>query len=160
MYRKHTCKKEPTKISELYQIFNFSDSFFQEDIADYQFDPIKLELSNQNFNFNINHNSDSPTWLNQHLLFAEKNETKFKILRLNIYSINCKFHDIDLLLRKNIYDVFFIQESKLRSITPDTLIINDRYHLIRRDRVSGAGGIIVFVKKIYVISDIFKDEFF
>jgi hypothetical protein len=57
-------------------------------------------------------------------------------------------------LRKNLYDIVFVQESKLGPITPDSFVSKDGYHLTRRDRVAGGGGLLVYVKKAYAISDI------
>ena len=70
-------------------------------------------------------------------------------MHLNINSIICKFCDIDKLLRKNIFDIVFIQESKLGSTTPNEFLENDLYLMLRRDRAAGGGGLLVYVKKVY-----------
>ena len=127
--RKHTCKKKGGKLAEnenrsdLAQAFNFSQDFFTEDFDKFRFDPQKLLENNEDF-FNSNNN-----WLDQHQFFAQKNSSKFKILHINVNSIFCKFYDLDSLLRKNLYDIVFVQESKLGPITPDSFISNDSYYL-------------------------------
>jgi hypothetical protein len=54
----------------------------------------------------------------------------------------------------------FFQESKLGPITPDSFMSNDSFYLLRRDRVAGGGGLLVYVKKAYAISDIHIDDLF
>ena len=54
----------------------------------------------------------------------------------------------------------FIQESKLGIETPDTLISNYFYNLLRRDRIAGGGGLLVYTKKAYKLFDVVVDPTF
>ena len=82
------------------------------------------------------------------------------MLHLNINSVFCKFFNINLILNLNLYDIVFIQESKLGVETPDALISNSFYNLLRRDRIAGGGGLLVYTKKAYKLSDVFIDPTF
>ncbi len=104
--------------------------------------------------------TDPKNWLDELDFFAKNNTSKLKIVHLNINSIFCKGPDWANVLRKNIFDIGFVQESKLGPLTPDSFVSDINYNLIRRDRVAGGGGLLVFVKKGYILSDIYIDEKF
>ena len=61
------------------------------------------------------------------------------------------------MLNKCYFDIVFFQESKLSSHFNSELFHNSNYKIIRRDRESNGGGIIIFIKKCYKISKIFTD---
>ena len=128
-FRKHNCKKNNKNLDRC-DAFNFSDSFFSEDSENYTSDP-NLLYDNNNY----------LAWLDKLALFAQQNSSKFKILHININSIFCKFSYLDKLLRKNIFDIVLVQESKLGSEIPSSFVENEIYTLLRRDRAAGGGSV-------------------
>ena len=143
--------------SENLKAFNFTESYFVEEFDEYRFDP-KIEMD-ENFNFNNSDAENPKNWLGELEFFAKNNSSKLKIVHLNIKivhlnSIFCKGLDWAYVLRKNIFDIGFVQESKLGPLTPDSFVSDINYNLIRRDRIAGGGGLLVLVNKGYVLSDI------
>ena len=92
--------------------------------------------------------------------FLVSNAAKFKILHLNINSIFFKFHEVNGILNKNSFDLVFIQETKLPTNTPDAFISNNNYNLIRRDRVASGGGLAIYCKKVYTITNTLIDPLY
>ena len=132
MYSKYNC--EPS-------VFNLSDSFFDH------------ETTNLDFDLKQNNLLNSKTWLDELEDFSINNHKNVKILHLNINSLFCKFFFISNILTKNIFDFIFIQETKLNNIICDNFfdkIVN--YSFIRKDRdYNSGGGLIVFYKSCYKI---------
>lgn len=141
---KHKCRLFKVADTTQENIFNFSDSFFVEN---FKFDDKSLD-------YKSNYNK-STSLIEQ---FAETNSTKFKILHLNINSIFCKFYDVNLILNSKKFDLIFIQESKIGPQTP--ISTNNFYNFERRDRVAGAGGIIMYYKKVYILKGFLADDVF
>ena len=78
----------------------------------------------------------------------------FSFLHLNVNSINGpeKRHGADVILSSDIFDMVIFQESKLGENTPDQSFDYPNYNMIRRDRVAGGGGLMVFIKKCYGVT--------
>ena len=93
----------------------------------------------------------NPTWDISLDNFCTTHYEKFNILHLNL-----TFYYINLILEKNKFAFVFIQESKLGDLA-DEFISNKYYNLLRRDRQSGGGGLLVYTKKCYVLLDPFID---
>lgn len=89
--RSHRCKKLPNPQNS--QIFNFSDSFFEESPP---FSNPNLDLNG----FNFSKDDLVLDWEQKLDLFAESNAKNFKLLHLNIYFIFCKIHFISQILNK------------------------------------------------------------
>lgn len=140
-YSKYNC--EPS-------VFNLSDSFFDH------------ETTNLDFDLKQNNLLNSKTWLDELEDFSINNHKNVKILHLNINSLFCKFFFISNILTKNIFDFIFIQETKLNNIICDNFfdkIVN--YSFIRKDRdYNSGGGLIVFYKSCYKILNPTYDPLF
>ena len=86
------------------------------------------------FDFNSSSFPEATNWANCLDKFNELNPNKIKIMHLNINSVFCKLHELNIILNKLLFDFVFIQESKLCPELPDAFISNTNYGLIRRDR--------------------------
>lgn len=102
----------------------------------------------------------NPVWLQNIINCNEKN--KFSLLHLNINSVNGaeKKLGLDSILNLNLIDLILIQESKLGDDTPDSMFEYQNYNILRRDRLKGGGGILIFIKNCYKISSILIDDNF
>lgn len=109
-------------------------------------------MNSKNFDFS---NNSAVCWEQNINNFACNYQKNFKILHLNINSIFCKSFFINQILNKQNFDILSIQETKLGNEIPDKFF--PFYNIIRRDRCSGAGGLIVFVLKKYLINDLLLD---
>ncbi len=87
---------------------------------------------------------------------------KFNILHLNVNSIMgpSKLPSIHAVINSDLYDFISFQETKVDSTVPDAMFNFSNYQTIRRDRVKGGGGIIIFIKKNYKIMYNSSDEEF
>ena len=72
-----------------------------------------------------------------------------KLSALNINSIRHKFHNLEVILDKQLLDILVINETKLDNTVDDSHFTHPNYDTYRRDRISdgGGGGLMVFVKK-------------
>ena len=96
---------------------------------------------------------ESHSWMSSIKSFVNNNADKFLIFHLNINSFIIKFCEINILLNLCYFDILFFQESKLSDSFSSDLFKSNNYNIIRRDRTSNGGGIIIFVKKCYSISN-------
>ena len=103
---------------------------------------------------NFSNTKISLDWKSNLNLFACTYPKNFKIIHLNINSIFCKVHFINQILNEQNYDLISIQESKLGPNIPDNFLTSSYYNIIRRDRESGAGGLLIFISKSYQVSDL------
>ena len=158
----HKCKKNTqTDFVHSDNAFEFSDDYFNEEFDGKRFDRNVLKTSDPILtNFYHKSSSEISNWLDLHENFVQKNLSKFTICHININSIFCKFSDIDKILRKRIYQNVFVQETRLGSHTPDSFISIIYYNSIRLDRQAGGGGLICYIDKAYVLSDVVKYVFF
>ena len=74
---------------------------------------------------------------------ASKN---FKILHLNVDSLFSKIFEFQNILETQLYDLIFLNETKLDAHIPNSNFVNINYKLIRRDRTGSGGGVLVYVK--------------
>lgn len=94
-----------------------------------------------------NDNEISLPWLNS--IISKTSPSIFNILHININSV-CgpeKRHGVDAILSSDSIDFFVVEESKLGIDTPSSSFDYPNYNIIRRDRVKGGGGILIFIKK-------------
>ena len=165
---KHKCLKIVKNIvheseTDVSNIFNFSDSFFSDESlfkskeSGFDFESTSLPDS---FDFNSSSFPEATNWANCLDKFNELNPNKIKIMHLNINSVFCKLHELNIILNKLLFDFVFIQESKLCPELPDAFISNTNYGLIRRDRKAGGGGLLVYYKKSYSILNPLIDSTF
>ena len=143
-YENHIAKKHG-RLSDNFDFFPLvGDDFFESD----------LDLVEPT---NLSDVIISPSYLN--LLVDEVIPDKFNYMLLNINSLlgSSKLSGVQDILHKGIIDMFIIQESKIGTDVPDSLF-DFNYNIIRRDRVKGSGGIIIFLKKQYQILSKVSDE--
>ena len=77
-----------------------------------------------------------------------KNFSKNLIISsLNINSLQHKFSHISFILDQQLVDILVLNETKLNSTHCNSQFENVNYQMIRRDRGSGGGGIMVYIKK-------------
>ncbi len=86
-----------------------------------------------------------------------KDFEKFKckdlcILHLNICSLRKNLLEIDDILVSKIFDIVSLNETKLDNTIPNSFYSNVDYLAVRRDKTSKEGGLIIFIKKEYLIS--------
>jgi ribonuclease P/MRP protein subunit RPP40 len=68
-------------------------------------------------------------------------------LLLNARSLYSNLQDFRFLLAEDLYDLIFVTESWLTDVIPDNLLtLNSNYNIIRRDRGSKGGGLLVAVR--------------
>ena len=70
----------------------------------------------------------------------------FKILHLNVNSLFSKIFEFQNILETQLYDLIFLNETKLDAHIPNSSFLNINYKLIRRDRTGSGGGVLVYVK--------------
>ena len=88
---------------------------------------------------NIKSNSELDNFKNNH--------NDISILHLNINSVTCHLSELNDIISKNQFDIILLCETKLDNSTPFNVFNNSNYQLIRRDRSSRGGGLLVFIKK-------------
>jgi exonuclease III len=74
-------------------------------------------------------------------------------MHLNINSVFNKFEHVFSILNSLDFDIIALNEIKLDDSVPSKLYEHEKYNLIRRDRNSSGGGIMVYIKKCYSILD-------
>ena len=72
-------------------------------------------------------------------------KNNLKIGHLNINSIFGKQDEVVNLLDKCAFDILFISESKIDGSVSSTLFAHPKYHIIRKDRKKGRGGLLVYI---------------
>ena len=82
----------------------------------------------------------------------------FCLFHQNINSFYNKYFDFLNIFNSNWFDLILSQESKIDSSVPDSYFDLPNYRLIRRDCTAHGGGIIIFVKKSLIITNIFIYE--
>ena len=78
------------------------------------------------------------------------------LLHLNINSLFNKIAEIDEILNLKLYDIVTLNETKLDESVPQSFYKNVFYNIIRRDRGTGGGGVLVFIRKEYKILNSFN----
>jgi len=75
---------------------------------------------------------------------------------LNVNSIRQKINEINKILETKIFDFVVLQETNLNENIPASFYKHNAYRSIRRDRhsIHSSGGIIVFIRKEYTITNI------
>ncbi len=77
------------------------------------------------------------------------------ILHINICSIMTKFQFVEAILNTKNVDVLFVSETFLDEHTPESKFKNIHYNMpLRRDRTKHGGGLLVYVRKGYVVEEI------
>lgn len=107
--------------------------------------------------------SDSKYCLNYHT-FQTTHKQSFKILHLNVNCLrgDVKQQEIKNILKSGVFDLIFLNETKLDSSFPHKFMNPPKYNVLRRDRNGNTlgGGIMVFIKKSYsIISSAKSDDF-
>ena len=132
---------------------NFTDKFFS---VNYTSDKSDLEclpyfcLSDDELNI-LNSTEDSlpshPGKFDNYLFQLANfcNLDNLNILHLNINSVESKLTNIDSILSANIYDVIVLSESKLDYTTSKNFGKGYGYQVLRRDRNSHGGGLLIFI---------------
>ena len=130
-------------------VFNFSDDFF-----DSLFDEEIIIPGNVT------------TYIDELTNFCKKNVNEIKILHLNINSVFLKIDSIHEILDSNLFDIIFLNESKLDSTVPNSHLFHLKYSLHRRDRDHNGvgigrhgGGLLIFIRKQYIHTVESSDEF-
>lgn len=133
-YANHLDKYHPRPVNSFINLI--SDDYFTADSIAADDELIEQSLSN-------------PSWLNE--LNFSMIEKKFNALLINVNSINGfnKKTGISAILDSSRVDMLIVLETKLGDETPPTEFEYLNYNTIRRDRTSGGGGILIFVKKGY-----------
>ena len=73
-----------------------------------------------------------------------------KIASLNLNSLRKHIDEIRMLLANYLFDVFAINESKIDSTIPDSEINIPGYKIIRKDRNTHGGGLVIYIGEIYI----------
>ena len=128
-----------------------NEDFFDESISD--------EGGHKN-EFTTQYLANGKVWLDQ--LCDGIDEQKFNFLLININSIlgPDKFTGVKSLLDLNLIDLLVVVESKLGDDVSDLIFDFSNYNIVRRDRIKGAGGLLIFLKKNYKILSKYIDELF
>jgi hypothetical protein len=142
------------------ELFTFNDSLFDNnpfnEDEDQKYDEKLVE--------NTNKNDLIIDLLDETKRFRFQSGHKFKIFHLNINSLRAamKNFEIQRILDSCAFDILLLNETKLDSNVPDKYFLHKKYYAIRRDRDDSTrgGGILVFVKKSYVIKSIVKSSNF
>ena len=116
------------------RIYNFTEEFFNQS---------ELKL-NETIDVKF---EESTNWSN--IIQSKMNSGSFHIVHLNINSIFNKFEHVFSMLDNLKLDIIALSEAKLDDSVPDKLFKHDDYVLIRRDRNSHGGGLLIYVKKCY-----------
>jgi hypothetical protein len=115
----------------LQAVFYFSDDFFE--LASNN--PLPSECPfDSNYVFELSN-------------FCSTHSTRFKILHLNINSLFLKFAELNVILDINCFDIIMLNETKIDASVPNSAFVNANYSLIRRDRDTHGGGVLIFIKK-------------
>ena len=90
-------------------------------------------------------------WLDN--LVAVTLASKFSMLHININSLlgPAKFAAARSVLDSKKFDLICLQETKIGSDTPNSLLEATGYSMIRRDRLSGSDGILIYIKTAHKI---------
>ena len=70
------------------------------------------------------------------------------IAHLNINSIQNKFEELEMLNRSLKAQVLILSETKIDSSYPNSQFSLNGYHMFRKDRVKGGGGLLVYVSTV------------
>jgi len=96
------------------------------------------------------------TYLNEIKQFSNQQQNNLTIMHLNVNSLHSKIHDIHQILKTQVFDIMFLNETKFDKFKPNSFYKNKNYTIIRRDRDyddefegNRGGGIIIFIKKQY-----------
>ena len=81
------------------------------------------------------------------------------IRHLNINSIQNKFDELKMLNEKLKAHVLIISEMKIDNSYPNSQFIINGYHMYRKDRVKGGGGLIVYFASCIPYHLLMRDEF-
>ncbi|XP_062573471.1 uncharacterized protein LOC134235355, partial [Saccostrea cucullata] len=73
---------------------------------------------------------------------------------LNVFGLRNKLDQIKILLRNGKFDIFAITESKLDGNILDAEVQIKGYNLVRRDRNRHGGGVLVYAKEKWTISNV------
>ena len=80
------------------------------------------------------------------MYYANHRLNNMKFALLNINSVRAKLDDLYELCKLDLYQIIFIQESQLDPSVPDDHLAFFDYKVVRRDRVSNGGGILILIK--------------
>ena len=83
--------------------------------------------------------------------FNSFNSDEFSFLHLNISSLSKNLVSFEHILNSRIFDLILLNETKLDSTYPHSFIRSNHYTIIRRDKTTKEGGLIVFIRKEYKI---------
>ena len=81
-----------------------------------------------------------------------------KFAHVNLCGILNKLDQIRILLKDGIFDVFAVTESKLDCQILDSEIQIKGYTIVRRDRNRYGGGVLMYIKDKWTITNVCKDE--
>ena len=70
-----------------------------------------------------------------------------KIGHLNVNSIYGKADEVIDLPNTCRFDIFFVAESKIDGSVNSSLFAHSEYRIIRRDRMKGGGGVLVYIRR-------------
>ena len=126
--------------------FNFEDSFFNETL---NLTDVEGETEEDLAAFHIETHD-----------FLLKHINNFSVGVLNINSLANKFHHIAKLLSKQLFDILIINETKLDDQIDISLISDNSYHTLNRNRSRHGGGIVVYINKSLQLLDFSIDENF
>jgi hypothetical protein len=96
---------------------------------------VNLHINNQNLS-NISNQESFAT-----------NPSAISICHLNINSLSLKVSEWFDIINKYNCDLFFLNETKLNEFVPPSSINHPCYTILRRDRDSRGGGVLVYIKK-------------
>ena len=119
------------------QLFNFSDSYFDNSFFNQTFFETNSLLAD----------TSNITWISFLTSLIVEKVSNCNFLHLNINSINGKLFEIHSLLDLNLFDIIFLQETKLGPEDSDHFLQHKEYSFLRRDRDVHGGGIIIYIKK-------------
>ena len=106
----------------------------------------------------IDKSIEADNWFEQTVEAA--NNEHFSVLHLNLNSSFNKNEHIKRILNTLLYEIVMFNESKLDKSVPNNLNLHEHYNLLRRDRNRHGGGILVYVKKSYKITEVKDNEKF
>ena len=115
----------------------FSDSFFSDSLVS--------SAGERSINTSTSSSTDQPMdWYRAQVMgYYKKNLT---IAYLNVNSIYGKADEVLSLLETCQFDVLLIAKTKIDGIYSNSLLAHPSYRIIRRDRMKGGGGILVYVR--------------
>ena len=141
-----------TNDTALFPLSCFNDSFLAEFT--------KEDIESESYVFDLaflsqpNFHKQSLSLSSDVMLFVEPHKCKFTVGLLNINALISKFDEIVFLLNKQLLDFFLINESKLDDNDDDSLFNHSNYLMLRRDRTSSGGGIVLYIKKNITIESV------